>query len=136
MLSFTYDFERDFDEYFPEPPAPPPPPPASFSGSTPSQPQAADNAGTWTNAAAAPGPAPVSLAVGPRQPMRMPTVDSVPRPSAVLKTLAPHYLVFNSGSFPAWIQCSHEPTLVFLSDYLTKHGKTNDADPQRVSDST
>lgn len=65
--------------------------------------------------------------------MQIPTVDSVPRPTELLKKLPAHYLILRFDAFPARIQCSHEPTLVFLAEYLDKHGRTNDNDPERVS---
>lgn len=103
MSSKTYDFGRDFDAFFPEPA-----PTTTFVGPS-----------------SATGPS----ATGPVQ---IPSVDSLPRLGTLLKALPVHYLIFYHA-FPARIQCSHEPTLVFLADYLTKHGRTNDNDSERVS---
>ncbi|KAI1424276.1 hypothetical protein F5Y12DRAFT_715422 [Xylaria sp. FL1777] len=55
----------------------------------------------------------------------MPDVEIIPRPEELLLK-PPYYLTirdFNSSSTE--VQCSHSPTLQFLSDYLKKWARTN-----------
>lgn len=133
MLGIDYDFDRDFDGYFSEVPVP-----GAGEHSGPEfvtgEPHIEDEwadivVGTCVSSGqsiAAPRVKPI------QKPMRMPLVETTARPSDLLKNLASHYLIFNANIFPAWIQCSHEPTLNFLAEYLKKHAKTNVNDSERV----
>lgn len=134
MSGIDYDFERDFDRFFS--PAATTTAAENLAGSLIKEPRIRDDVGDWadivieTHKATAVPATDKSASLG--KPMRMPSVDTTPRPSDLLKRTAPLYLIFNAGTFPAWIQCSHEPTLTFLEEYLKKHAKTNANDSKRV----
>ncbi|KAJ3570564.1 hypothetical protein NP233_g4324 [Leucocoprinus birnbaumii] len=117
LSQVSYNFDRDFDQLF----LPPQEISKEDSVIIPSIPASRiqEDTGEWAEVTAE--------AQGGffKAPMRMPSVESIPRPEDLLKSTTPHYLIFNIGVFPSWIQCSHEPTLQFISDYLKKHGKTN-----------
>ncbi len=138
MSGIEYDFERDFDEFFAVAPAVPDVQDISGASSVAKEPRIEDETADWADIVIGTrkvlGPQIVAHdARSTQKPIRMPTVEATPRPSALLKPLTSHYLIFNASTFPAWIQCSHEPTLNFIAEYLTRHGKTNINDSLRVS---
>ncbi|GAP91547.2 hypothetical protein SAMD00023353_6500470 [Rosellinia necatrix] len=55
----------------------------------------------------------------------MPDVGIVSRPDDLLLKPPYHLIVQGAGSSQIDVQCSHSPTLQFLSDYLKKWSKTN-----------
>ncbi|KAI0969033.1 hypothetical protein F4678DRAFT_177650 [Xylaria arbuscula] len=55
----------------------------------------------------------------------IPDVDVIPRPEELLLKPPYHLTVRDFGSTSTEVQCSHSPTLQFLSDYLKKWTKTN-----------
>lgn len=137
MLGIDYDFDRDFDGFFS---AAPLPGIEEFSGpgSVMKEPHIEDETADWADIVVGThktsGPPLAAPKFEPiRKRMRMPIVETTPRPSDLLKNLVSHYLIFNARALPALIQCSHEPTLNFLAEYLKRHGKTNTNDSERVS---
>ncbi|KIY66244.1 hypothetical protein CYLTODRAFT_38800 [Cylindrobasidium torrendii FP15055 ss-10] len=85
-----------------------PPLPSSRSGDTATLPTAADGTPTC-----------------------LPTVDQLPRPSDLFASKAPYTLIVTAGHDRLEIQCSHEPSLQLLHDYLKKHAKVNQNDSLR-----
>ncbi|KAI0104282.1 hypothetical protein GGR51DRAFT_229837 [Nemania sp. FL0031] len=55
----------------------------------------------------------------------IPDVETVSRPDELLLKPPYHLIMYGGGKAFMEVQCSHSPTLQFLSDYLTKWSKTN-----------
>ncbi|KAF5367950.1 hypothetical protein D9758_004510 [Tetrapyrgos nigripes] len=64
---------------------------------------------------------------------RLPALDLLARPNELFKATAPHILMVNQKGDEMTVQCSHEPSLVLLANYLKKWGKTNPNDSLRAS---
>ncbi|GAW24094.1 hypothetical protein ANO14919_136740 [Xylariales sp. No.14919] len=55
----------------------------------------------------------------------IPDIDTIPRPDELLLRPPYHLTMRDFNSSSTEIQCSHSPTLQFLSDYLKKWARTN-----------
>ncbi|THU90581.1 hypothetical protein K435DRAFT_968602 [Dendrothele bispora CBS 962.96] len=62
---------------------------------------------------------------------RLPALELLARPNELFKSTAPHILMVNHRGDKMTIQCSHEPSLELLANYLKKWGKTNPNDSLR-----
>ncbi|KAI1121255.1 hypothetical protein F5Y10DRAFT_272259 [Nemania abortiva] len=63
----------------------------------------------------------------------IPDVETVSRPDELLLKPPYHLILYNGGKTFIEVQCSHSPTLQFLSDYLIKWSRTNHNNTTRVS---
>jgi hypothetical protein len=62
----------------------------------------------------------------------MPDIKTLPKPDELLLK-PPYYLVlYASRRDRVEVECSHSPTLMFLSEYLKKWVKANHQDPDKV----
>ncbi|TGJ80327.1 hypothetical protein E0Z10_g8447 [Xylaria hypoxylon] len=55
----------------------------------------------------------------------IPDIETIPRPDELLLKPPYHLIVRDFNSSSTEVQCSHSPTLQFLSDYLKKWARTN-----------
>ncbi|KAJ8121248.1 hypothetical protein O1611_g10149 [Lasiodiplodia mahajangana] len=62
----------------------------------------------------------------------IPDVETVSRPDELLLKPPYHLIVYGGGKTFMEVQCSHSPTLQFLSDYLIKWSRTNHNNTTRV----
>ncbi|KAI1332448.1 hypothetical protein F5Y16DRAFT_357816 [Xylariaceae sp. FL0255] len=62
---------------------------------------------------------------GPSIPDSIPDIHTVARPDDLLLKPPYHLVVYDMGRSLVEVQCSHSPTLVFLSEYLKKWSKIN-----------
>jgi hypothetical protein len=62
----------------------------------------------------------------------VPDVDTLYRPDEILLKPPYHLIVYSRNNTHVEVQCSHSPTLQFLSDYLKKWCRTNHNDTRRV----
>jgi hypothetical protein len=63
---------------------------------------------------------------------RLPVLDALPRPSELFKLSGPYILIFEERVPHIVVQCSHEPSLELLAGYLSKWGKPNPNDSEKV----
>ncbi|KAK7022928.1 hypothetical protein VNI00_016818 [Paramarasmius palmivorus] len=62
---------------------------------------------------------------------RLPTVNALARPNELFLSTAPHILMVHYRTDKITVECSHQPSLELLSNYLTKWNKTNPNDSAR-----
>lgn len=100
---------------------------------------AAVNEEGWADVVAEPA-APAPVLASATQPVqersaieRLPVLGALARPNELFNTTAPYIMIIDCGVWPFSVECSHEPSLELLCQYLNKWGKTNVNDSLRVS---
>ncbi|KAJ8091744.1 hypothetical protein PM082_020979 [Marasmius tenuissimus] len=59
---------------------------------------------------------------------RLPSADTLSRPSELFKSTAPHIMTIECKGEGLTVQCSHQPSLELMVAYLTKWARTNPHD--------
>jgi hypothetical protein len=62
----------------------------------------------------------------------LPRFDSLPRPEELFRTIIPYVLILRAYSGSVVIRGTHQPSLELISDYFSRHAKTDQNDTRKV----